>query len=67
MKEAYLIGVSLLVIIWWVGVWGCIETLIHTFTKNNPAYAFCAYFSLAAFVLAFFIIHPSTFTQVLQG
>jgi succinate dehydrogenase hydrophobic anchor subunit len=66
MKELQLIGVSLLVILWWVGVWGCIETLVHSYTRNNPTQAFCVYFSLAAIVLGFFVVNPTLFTKVLQ-
>ena len=66
MNPLQLIGISLLVILWWVGVWGCIETLVHAFTRNNPIHAFCVYFSLAAFVLCVFVINPSLFTKVLQ-
>lgn len=66
MNQLQLIGVSLLIIIWWVGVWGCIETLVHTFTRNNPVHAFCVYFSMAVFVLAFFIIYPSLFTKIIM-
>jgi len=65
MYPLHLIGVSLLVILWWVGVWGCIETLVHAFAKS-PAQAFCVYFSMAAFVLTFFVINPSVFIKVLQ-
>jgi len=65
MKEIQLIGISLLVIIWWVGVWGCIETMVHSYAKN-PNDAFCIYFSLAAFVLAFFIFNPSVFGKVIE-
>jgi hypothetical protein len=65
MNNLQLIGVSLLVIIWWVGVWGCIETVVHAITRNNPIHAFITYFSMAVFVLACFIVCPSLFTKIM--
>jgi hypothetical protein len=53
------------VIIWWVGVWGCIETLVHAITRNNPIHAFITYFSMAVLVLACFIVYPTLFTKVI--
>jgi hypothetical protein len=57
------VGLSLLIILWWVGIWGCIETLVHGFAKN-PAQAFCVYFALAAFALAIFASNPSMFNKL---
>jgi hypothetical protein len=57
------VGLSLLIILWWVGIWGCIETLVHGFAKN-PAQAFCVYFSLAAFALAIFASNPGMFNKL---
>jgi len=65
MSPAQLVGISLLVIIWWVGVWGCIETAVHTVTRSNPFYSFCVYFTMAVLVLALYITHPSLFTKVM--
>jgi hypothetical protein len=65
MKKLHLIGISLLVIVWWVGVWGCIETMVHGYAKT-PHHAFCIYFSLIAFVLAIFVFNPSLFDKVIE-
>jgi hypothetical protein len=58
------VGLSLLIILWWVGIWGCIESLIHGFAKN-PAQAFCVYFSLAALALAIFACNPGIFNKLI--
>jgi hypothetical protein len=59
-----IVGLSVLIILWWVGIWGCIETLVHAFVKN-PAQAFCIYFSMAAFALAIFASTPDMFNKML--
>ena len=66
MKEVYLVLLSVLLIIWWIGVWGCIETLISMHTKNNPMHAFCVYFAMASFVLLLYIVYPHNFRNVLE-
>lgn len=66
MKEVYLVLLSILLIIWWIGVWGCIETMIYMHTKNNPMHAFCVYFAMASFVLTLFIISPTSVRKVLE-
>ena len=59
-----IVGLSVLIILWWVSIWGCIETLVHSFAKN-PAQAFCVYFSMAGFALAIFASNPDMFNKIL--
>jgi hypothetical protein len=59
-----IVGLSFLVILWWVGIWGCIETVIQACVKN-PAQAFCLYFFIAAFALVIFATNPGVFSKLL--
>lgn len=59
-----MVGLSFLVIVWWVGIWGCIETVVQAFVKNG-AQAFCVYFFMAAFALAIFAANPGMFSKLL--
>lgn len=40
--------IGLLVVVWWMGVWGFLETLLHTYIKNMPL---VVYGSMILFVL----------------
>jgi hypothetical protein len=42
--------VALLIILWWVGVWGFVDTLLHLFIKGSPQTALLVYGTLAVVV-----------------
>ena len=42
--------VALLIIIWWVAVWGFVDTILHMFIKGSPQTALLVYGSLAVVV-----------------
>jgi hypothetical protein len=66
MKEVYIILLSLLVIIWWVGVWGCIECCISMVAKNNQLHSFYMYFGMSMFVILLFLLYPHAYKKVLE-
>lgn len=43
--------IALLVVLWWIGVWGLVETLLHIFIKGSTQKAILVYSSLIATVL----------------
>jgi hypothetical protein len=65
MKEVYIILLSLLVIIWWMGIWSSIDIIITMHTKNNPMHALYVYSSMAILVLILFIMNPNEFRNVI--
>lgn len=42
--------VALLIVLWWVGVWGFVDTLLHLFIKGSPKVALLVYGTLAVVV-----------------
>ncbi len=50
--------IALLLVLWWIGVWGLIETLLHQFIKGSTSKALLVYSSLIATVLAVVYIKP---------
>jgi len=51
--------VSLLIILWWIGIWGFVETIVHQYIKGDPIRALIVYSSIMAFVIVVVKIHPS--------
>ena len=47
---------GLLIVIWWIGIWGLIETLLADLIKTNPL---AVYGSMVAFVLIVVWVKPS--------
>ena len=35
-----LIIISLLIVIWWIGIWGLVETIIHQYIKESPIFIY---------------------------
>ena len=50
--------IALLLVLWWVGLWGLIETLLHTFIKGSTFKAILVYSSLIATVLVIVWMRP---------
>ena len=48
--------IGLLVVIWWIGVWGLIETVLADLIKTNPL---AVYGSMVAFVIIVVLVKPS--------
>lgn len=50
--------IAFLLVLWWIGVWGLVETLLHQFIKGSASKALFVYSSLIATVLAVVYIKP---------
>lgn len=50
--------VALLLVVWWVGLWGLIETILHTIIKGSTQKAILIYSSLVLSVLVIVYAKP---------
>ena len=57
-KTADIVFIALLIVLWWIGVWGLIETLLHIFIKGSTSKALIVYSSLIATVLLLVLANP---------
>jgi len=48
--------ISLLIALWWIGLWGLIETIIHQYIKISPIFV---YISLIIGVLIIVYFNPT--------
>ena len=54
---------ALIIVIWWIGVWGLIETIIQPFIKNSYWAAIGVYGAMIAIVILIVYLYP----QVLES
>jgi hypothetical protein len=59
----YLLGVSLLVIIWWIAIWGLVDICVNSFIKTRNG-AICLYTGMAAVVLGIMYINPDIYEKM---
>ncbi len=52
------LGYSVILILWWVGVWGIADTVIHMVFKGETMKELGVYFFLVVLVLALILVHP---------
>ena len=52
------VTVSLIVIIWWIGVWGLSDTIIHLVFKGAKHIELILYMLMIAFVLLTVFLYP---------
>lgn len=50
---------SFLIIIWWIGIWGTADTIIHLVFKGQTFMELGVYLFMIAFVLAVIFVHPT--------
>ena len=50
--------IALIILIWWLGVWGLIETIIQPFIKNNYWAAIGVYGAMISSVLVIIYLQP---------
>lgn len=55
---------SLLIIVWWIGVWGLSDLLIHSLSKNNTITKAIIYFTMILLVLGTVAIKPSMVNHI---
>ena len=49
---------SVLLIIWWIGVWGIADTVIHIVFKGQTMKELGVYIAFVTFVLFVIFVHP---------
>jgi uncharacterized membrane protein HdeD (DUF308 family) len=49
---------SVLLIAWWIGVWGIADTVIHMFFKGQTMKELAVYIGLVTLVLFVIFVHP---------
>ena len=54
---------AVLIVFWWIGMWGLVETVIQPFIKNSYWTAIAVYSAMIAVVLLIINVHP----QVLES
>ena len=58
MEASNILLIAFLVVLWWIGVWGFVETLLHQVIKGSTTKALLLYSSLIATVLAIVWMKP---------
>lgn len=56
--RAQALGYSLLLIVWWIGVWGIADTVIHLVFKGHTLKELGVYLAMVTFVLALLFVKP---------
>lgn len=50
---------AVLIVVWWIGIWGLVETMIQPFIKNNYWSAIAVYGAMIAVVLLIVSVYPT--------
>lgn len=56
--RAQALGYSLLLIVWWIGVWGIADTVIHLVFKGETMKELGVYILMITVVLALVVFNP---------
>lgn len=56
---------SFLIILWWIGIWGFIETIAHQYIKGSPIRAIAVYTCIMAFVVVVVNVYPSVLNKLM--
>jgi hypothetical protein len=57
--------VSFVIILWWIGIWGFVETLVHQYSKGCPIRALTVYTGIMIVVICSVIVHPSLLEKIM--
>ncbi len=55
---------SVLLILWWVGVWGIADTIIHLVFKGQTMKELAVYIGLVSIVLVFLFLNPDFMSRM---
>ena len=58
MYNTKLFFLALLIVLWWVSVWGLVETFLQPFIKGSPSRALAVYGTLFVSVAAILVFFP---------
>jgi hypothetical protein len=53
-----LLFLALVIVIWWMGVWGLLDTILHFYIQGKPQRALVMYSVMVASVLALVLFKP---------
>ncbi len=53
-----ILPIALLLILWWIGVWGFVDTSIQLVTKGNPLFALGIYGGIIGSILLIVSLRP---------
>jgi hypothetical protein len=56
---------SFLIILWWIGIWGFIETIAHQYIKGSPMRGIAVYTSIMLFVIVIVNVYPSVLNKLM--
>ena len=54
-----MILIGILIVIWWIGLWGLIETCIQHITQGHPFKSGCVYTFMILFVILVVFMYPN--------
>jgi len=57
-KIIYVLMIGVLIVIWWVGIWGLIETGVHYYARNSIPRALAIYSLLVTIVIIVIFYNP---------
>lgn len=52
------LALGVIIMLWWIGVWGLVETVIYPVIKNHYWRAIAIYSSMIAFIIIVVILSP---------
>ena len=58
MEFGKILLISFLIVIWWIGSWGIVETLIHQYIRGSTMKALWVYGSMILFVITVVYFNP---------
>ena len=59
MDKSRILGVSFLVVVWWIALWGLIEIVLKSIIGNSTKKHVSAYILMIAFVIGVVYIYPT--------
>jgi len=59
MEIGQILLLSLLIVVWWMGLWGFIETIIFQYIRGSSARALNIYGSMIVFVILVMYLNPT--------
>ena len=54
-----LLPLAILIVFWWIGIWGLVDTILHPFIKNKFWVAIGVYSAMIVAVLLIVNLNPS--------
>ena len=57
-KTGDIVFIALLLVFWWIGVWGLVETILHQYIKGSFTKAICVYTTIILIVIGIVWANP---------